>query len=107
LVQSRAVLLLLFIVWLVLLLALGAWAGLRGWRLWKAARAAQTEVETRLEASKLEELPGRIEELEQRQQVLAESLERLQRSVAEFAVLWNAASGVRRQVVDLRGFFTK
>jgi len=101
------VLLLLVIVWLVIVLALGAWVGVRGWRLWKAARAAQRDVETRLEASRLEELPGRIEELERRQQMLAESLDRLQRSVAEFAVLWNAATGVRRQVMGVRGFFTK
>jgi hypothetical protein len=107
LVQSRAVLLLLLIVWLVIVLGLGTWVGVRGWRLWKAARAAQQDVETRLEASKLDELPGRIEELERRQQVLAESLDRLQRSAAEFAVLWNAAAGVRRQVMAVRGLFVK
>jgi hypothetical protein len=107
LVQSRDVLWLLVIIWLVIVLALGTWVGVRGWRLWKAARAAQQDVETRLEASKLDELPGRIEELERRQQVLTESLDRLQRSAAEFAVLWNAAAGVRRQVMAVRGFFAK
>ena len=106
-VQSRAVLLLLIIAWLVVVLGLTAWVGLRGWRLWKAARAAQVEVESRLKDAGLEQLPGRIEELERRQQRLAESLERLQRSAAEFAVLWNAASGVRRQVMGVRGLFTK
>ena len=100
-------LLLLVIVWLVVVLVLAAWVGTRGWRLWKLARATQGEVDQRLAGARLQELPGRIAELERKQQLLTEALERLRRSTAEFMVLWSAVSGVRRQVGDARGFFTK
>jgi exonuclease VII small subunit len=88
-------------------LPISIWVGLRGRRLWKAARAAQRSVESHLKDARLQELPGRVAELERSQVRLSEALERLQRSAAEFAVLWNAIGGVRRQVTGVRGFFTK
>jgi uncharacterized protein HemX len=101
-----AVLLILIILWLALVLGLSVWVGLRGRRLFVLARTAQTTVERQLAASRLEELPDRIAELEHKQQVLNEALARLQASIAEFMVLWRRFNEVRTQVTGIRSFFT-
>jgi hypothetical protein len=94
------------IAWLAVVLAASGWVGLRGWRLWRVARAAQSEVESHMLQSQLEQLPERLAELERRQQRLTEVLARLQASIAEFAVLWRALRIVTGQVAGVRSFFT-
>ena len=96
----------LVIAWLVVVAAVSLWAGLRGYRLMRVANAAQAEVEQHIIHSRLDLLPERLAELERRQHELQQVLARLQRSVAEFMVLWSALSAVRGQVATARGFFT-
>jgi hypothetical protein len=100
------VLLALIIVWLAVVLATAAWTGLRGWRLWVAARAAQSDVERHILHAELERLPGRLAELERGQARLSEALHRLQVSVAEFRVLWQALTTVSGRLTSARAFFT-
>jgi hypothetical protein len=96
----------LIIAWLVVVLGTSAWVGLRGRHLWVLARTAQSDVEQHVMQAQLKELPDRLAELERRQQQLAEVMARLQTSIAEFAVLWQAFSTVSGQVRGARSFFT-
>jgi hypothetical protein len=100
------VLLALIILWLVVVVATSVWAGLRGRRLVVSARAAQAEVDRYMEASRLDLLPAKLEELQRRQHVLKEALARLQASIAEFMVLYHSLDAVRRQLTTARSFFT-
>ncbi len=63
-------LLALIILWLVVVVATSVWVGLRGRRLAVSARAAQAEVDRCMEASQLDLLPAKLEELQRRQHVL-------------------------------------
>ena len=99
-------LLALIILWLVVVVATSVWAGLRGRRLVVSARAAQAEVDRYTEASRLDLLPAKPEELQRRQHVLKEALARLQASIAEFMVLYHSLDAVRRQLTTARSFFT-
>jgi hypothetical protein len=100
------VLLALIILWLVVVLATSVWVGLRGRGLAVSARAAQAEVDRCMEASQLDLLPAKLEELQRRQHVLKEALARLQVSIAEFMVLYHSLDAVRRQLTSARSFFT-
>jgi len=100
------VLLALIILWLLVIVATSVWVGLRGRRLVLSAKAAQAEVDRYMEASQLDLLPAKLEELRQRQHVLKEALARLQASIAEFMVLYRSLDGVRRQLTSARSFFT-
>ena len=99
-------LLALIILWLVVVVATSVWVGLRGRRLVVSARAAQAEVDRYMEASQLDLLPAKLEELQRRQHVLKEALARLQASIAEFMVLYRSLDAVRRQLTSARSFFT-
>ncbi len=99
-------LLALIILWLVVVVATSVWVGLRGRRLAVSARAAQAEVDRYMEASRLDLLPAKLEELQRRQHVLKEALARLQASIAEFMVLYHTLDAVRRQLTTARSFFT-
>ena len=99
-------LLALIILWLVVVVATSVWVGLRGRRLAVSARAAQAEVDRYMQASRLDLLPAKLEELQRRQHVLKEALARLQASIAEFMVLYHSLDGVRRQLTSARSFFT-
>ena len=99
-------LLALIILWLVVVVATSVWVGLRGRRLVVSARAAQAEVDRYMEASQLDLLPAKLEELQRRQHVLKEALARLQASIAEFMVLYHSLDAVRRQLTSARSFFT-
>ena len=99
-------LLILVIAWLVVVATAAIWAGLRGRRFKAVAQAAQADVESHIMHAKLDQLPARLAELERSQHQLQEVLARLQRSVAEFMVLWEALSAVRGQVSGARRFFT-
>ena len=99
-------LLALIILWLVVVVATSVWVALRGRRLVVSARAAQAEVDRCMEASQLELLPAKLEELQRRQHVLKEALARLQASIAEFMVLYRSLDAVRRQLTCARSFFT-
>jgi uncharacterized membrane protein len=101
------VLLALIILWLVVVVATSVWVGLRGRRLVVSARAAQAEVDRYMEASQLDLLPAKLEELQRRQHVLKEALARLQASIAEFMVLYRSLDAVRRQLTSARFFTTK
>jgi uncharacterized membrane protein len=100
------VLLALIILWLVVVVDTSVWVGLRGRRLAVSARAAQAEVDRYMEASRLDLLPAKLEELQRRQHVLKEALARLQASIAEFMVLYHTLDAVRRQLTTARSFFT-
>jgi uncharacterized membrane protein YccC len=100
------VLLAVIIAWLAVVLVVTLWAALRGWRLWKTARSAQREVERQLENAGLERLPERMAELEHRQALLAEALDRLQISLAELRVLVKALTTVGGRLSAARAFFT-
>ena len=104
--MAAVLLLILIIAWLVLVLGMSIWVALRGRKLYVLARETQTTMERQLAESRLEELPGRIAELERRQQALNEALVRLQASIAEFSVLWARFNEVRVQVMGARSFFT-
>ena len=99
-------LLALITLWLVVIVATSVWVGLRGRRLAVSAKVAQAEVDRYMEASQLDLLPAKLEELQRRQHVLKEALARLQVSIAEFMVLYRSLDAVRRQLTSARSFFT-
>ena len=99
------VLLALIILWLVVVVATSVWVVLRGRRLAVSAKAAQAEVDRCMQASRLDQLPAKLEELQRRQHVLKEALARLQVSIAEFMVLYRSLDAVRRQLTSARSFF--
>ncbi len=92
--------------WLVVVLTATAWTALHGRRLWVTARAAQSDVERHVVNAGLAQLPERMAELERRQAKLAEAMTRLQASVAEFRVLWDAIAAVAGLLTGTRALFT-
>jgi chromosome segregation ATPase len=97
----------LAIVWLVVVLGVTLWVALRGWRLYKLTRRVQAEIEHHVIQAKLNQLPGRLEELKQRQERMNEALDRLRRSVAELRVLLDAFADVRGRLTGARSMFRR
>jgi chromosome segregation ATPase len=96
----------MIVLWLVVVLAASVWAGLRGRRFLVTARAAQSDVQRHIVNAELEQLPERLAELEARQERLAEAVARLQASIAEFRVLWQALTSASGRLTSARTFFT-
>jgi hypothetical protein len=96
----------LLIAWLILVLGTSAWVAVRGRRLYVVARTTQAGIDQHLAASRVQELPERLTELERSQVRLAEALESLRAAVAEFMVIWTAFTSVTGPLRAARAFFT-
>ncbi|MFL6042942.1 MAG: hypothetical protein ACJ740_16260, partial [Gaiellales bacterium] len=57
----------LLIAWLIVVVGTSVWVAVRGRRLYAVARTTQEGIDRQLASSRLEELPGRLEELERSQ----------------------------------------
>src|SRR4051812_1175581 len=96
----------LLIAWLIIVVGTSGWAALRGRRLYAVARTAQAGIDEHMAASRVQELPERLTELERSQARLAEALVSLQAAVAEFMVIWAAFSSATTPLRRARAFFT-